>query len=195
MLTESGYLAVERAAVFKSEFCQGEVFAMAGGTRRHSLITSNLIREFGDKLEGRPCVPYGSDLRVKVEASGLLTYPDMSVACGEQRFLDSEEDTLINPVLIVEVLSDSTEAYDRGRKFDHYQQIPSLREYLLISQSEPRLDLFIRQPGGEWLLRSFSGLRATVKIPSLKMVVSLSKVFARIQFERPRIRPRAKPGT
>src|SRR6266540_3310944 len=109
-LTEAEYLALERAAEFKSEFFNGEMFAMAGGTRWHSIIEGNLIREFGNRLEGRDCVPYTSNLRVKVEATGLLTYPDLSVACGEQKFLDAGVDTLLNPTLIAEVLSESTES-------------------------------------------------------------------------------------
>jgi len=192
-LTEAEYLAVERAAEFKSEFFDGEMFAMAGGTRRHSLIGGNLVREFGSKLRGRPCVAYNGDLRVKIEATGLLTYPDLSVACGDERFLDSEEDTLLSPILIAEVLSESTEAYDRGRKFEHYQQIPSLREYLLISQTAPRLEQFIRQPGGDWLLRQAVGLEATLVIPSLETTIALSEIYANVKFVPVPIRPPTPP--
>src|SRR6266545_986812 len=146
-LTEAEYLALERAADFKSEFFDGEMFAMAGGTRWHSIIEGNLIREFGNRLKGRDCVPYTSNLRVKVQATGLLTYPDLSVGCGEQKFLDLEVDTLLSPTLIAEVLSDSTENYDRATKFDHYKKIPSLREYLLVRQKEPVIEQYIRQQG------------------------------------------------
>src|SRR6266446_9871640 len=139
-LSEAEYLQLERKAETRSEYFSGEVFAMAGGTRSHSLIQTNLLRELSSRLKATDCVAYNTDLRVKVEATGLLTYPDVSVVCGEQRFLDEEEDVLLNPALVVEVLSDSTEGYDRGKKFEHYRQIPSLREYLLVSQTEPRIE-------------------------------------------------------
>ena len=182
-LSEAEYLALERAALdVKSEFCDGEMFAMAGGTRRHSKISTNLSREFGNKLIERRCQPFNADLRVKVEATGLYTYPDLSVVCGEDRHVDEEKDTLTNPTVIVEMLSDSTEAYDRGKKFEHYRQIPSLREYLLVSQIEPRIEQFIRQPNSEWLLREASGLNATLALPSLEITISLAEVFRNVKF-------------
>ncbi len=188
-LTEAEYLAVERAAVFKSEFFGGDLFAMAGGTRQHSRIATNLVREFSVRLKGRSCEPFNSDLRVKVEATGLLTYPDLSVVCRPQRFMDAEEDTLVNPVLIAEVLSDSTEAYDRGKKFEQYRQIPSLREYLLVSQNHPCIEQFIRRDDGQWLLREAVGLKSKLVLPSLRITLALSDVFARVRFAPVRIRP------
>src|SRR2546427_2666626 len=128
-LTEAEYLRLERQAELKSEYFQGEIFAMAGGSRAHSLIATNLLRELSGRLKASDCIVYNADLRVKVEATGLLTYPDISVVCGTQRFLDEQEDTLLNPTLVVEVLSDSTEAYDCGKKLEHYRQIPTCREY------------------------------------------------------------------
>jgi len=139
-LTESEYLERERLADYKSEFFDGEVFAMSGGTPPHSQIAANLISEFNSKLKGRPCVVYTSDLRLKVEATGLLTYPDFSVICGPLQFAEGTDDTVVNPRLVGEVLSDSTEAYDRGKKFENYRQMPSLREYLLVSQKEARIE-------------------------------------------------------
>src|SRR5207248_10203765 len=109
------------------------------------------------------------------------TYPDLSVVCGEERFLDDQEDTLLNPAVIIEVLSDSSEAYDRGKKFEHYRQIPTCREYLLVSQKEPRIEQFIRQPSGEWSLKEAVGLKAQVKLPSLGFVLSLAEVFAKVE--------------
>src|SRR3989440_1590731 len=152
-ISEAEYLRLEREAQIRSEYFDGEMFAMAGGTRAHSLIATNLLRELSSGLKASDCVAYNTDLRVKVEATGLLTYPDVSVVCGEQRFLDEQEDTLLNPTLIIEVLSDSTEAYDRGKKFENYRQIPTCREYLLVSQKEPRIEQFIRQSTGEWTLK------------------------------------------
>jgi len=125
---------------------------------------------------------------VKVEATGLVTYPDVSVACGEQRFLDEEQDTLLNPTVLIEVLSDSTEAYDRGKKFEHYRQIPTCREYLLVSQHEPRIEQFIRQPNGEWALKEAAGLSAEIKLASLGIVLRLAEVFAKVQFTPARLR-------
>lgn len=188
-LTEAEYLAIERRAELKSEFFGGEMFAMAGGTRWHSLIGANLVAEFRSHLKAKPCVAFNADLRVKVEATGLLTYPDLSVVCGAQRFLDMEEDTLVNPTLLAEVLSDSTEAYDRGKKFEHYRQIPSLKEYLLVSQREPRIEQFIRREDGQWLLREAVGLKKTLVIPSLKITLALSEVFARVRFPAATARP------
>ena len=181
-LTEKEYLALERAAVgVKSEFYDGEMFAMSGGTRPHSRISTNLAAEFTKKLAGRRCQPFNSDLRVKIEATGLYTYPDLSVVCGEDEHVDEEYDTLTNPTLLIEVLSPSTENYDRGRKFEHYRQIPSLKEYLLVSQDEPRIEQFIRQ-SGQWVLRDAFGMRTKLVLPSLKIFLSLAAVFRDVKF-------------
>ncbi|MBI4658232.1 MAG: Uma2 family endonuclease [Verrucomicrobia bacterium] len=192
-LTESEYLEIERRAEIKSEFFDGEMFAMSGGTRWHSLIATNLAREFGNRLKGHRCVPYNADLRVKVVATGLLTYPDLTVVCGEPQLLDDEMDTLLNPAVVVEVLSDSTEAYDRGKKFEHYRQIPSLLEYLLVSQKEPRMEQFVRQESGFWLLREAASLDASIELPSLKISVALAEVFANVKFPPAAIHPTAPP--
>jgi Uma2 family endonuclease len=181
-LTESEYLDLERVAEFKSEFFDGEMFAMSGGTPLHSQIATNLAREFGNKLKTCPCVPYNSDLRLKVEATGLLTYPDLSVVCHPLQFAAGTDDTVTNPTVIVEVLSDSTEAYDRGKKFENYRQMPSLREYLLVSQKEPRIEQFLRQENGQWLLREAAGLDAALALPSLNVTISLDEVFAGVEF-------------
>ena len=188
-LTEAEYLALERAAEFKSEFFDGEMFAMAGGTPMHSLIATNLAAEFTTQLRGRPCMAFNSDLRMKVEATGLFTYPDLSVVCGDLQFANDSDDTILNPTVLAEVLSNSTEAYDRGKKFEHYQAIPTLKEYLLVSQWEPRIDQYLRQAGGGWLLRPAVGLEAALVIPSLDMTVSLARVFANVKFVPGPIRP------
>jgi Uma2 family endonuclease len=190
-LTESNYLENERAADFKSEFFEGEMFAMAGGTPMHSLIATNLAGEFRARLKGRPCVPFNSDLRLKVEATGLFTYPDLSVVCGPLRFADPAQDTIVNPTVLVEALSDSTEGYDRGKKFEHYRQIPTLREYLLVSQNEPRIEAFSRMEKSLWQLREAAGLAATLEVPSLEIVLSLAEVYANVTFPPASIRPPA----
>lgn len=188
-LTWAEYLELERAAEFKSEFFEGEMFAMAGGTPQHSLIATNLAREFGNRLKGGPCVAYNADLRIKIEATGLFTYPDLSVICGPLRFADGTEDTVVNPTVLVEVLSDSTEAYDRGRKFEHYRQIPTLQAYLLVSQQAPRVEQFIRQAEGRWLLDEAASVDRHLDLPSLQTSISLAEVFANVSFTPARIRP------
>ncbi len=189
-LTEAEYLVIERKAEFKSEFFDGEMFAMAGGSLLHSLIATNLGREFGNRLQGRSCVPFNSDLRLKVEVTGLYTYPDLSVICGPLTFADDAQDTVVNPAILVEVLSDSTEAYDRGKKFEHYRHIPSLKEYLLVSQNEPRIELFIRSDAGQWLLREAAGLDASLELPSLQITVALREIYANVAFAPPALRPK-----
>jgi len=189
-LTESEYLEIERAADFKSEFFDGEMFAMAGGTLQHSLIGTNLAREFGNRLLNNRCVAFNADLRIKIEATGLCTYPDLSVICGPPQFAAGTNDTVLNPTLVVEVLSDSTEAYDRGRKFEHYRQIPHLMEYLLVSQTEPRIEQFILQPDGHWLLADAVGMDKKLELPSLKITISLSEVFAKVELVPAPIRAR-----
>jgi len=188
-LSETEYLAVERAADSKSEFFDGEMFAMAGGTPMHSLIATNLAAEFTTQLRGRPCLAFNSDLRMKVEATGLFTYPDLSVVCGDLQFANDSDDTILNPTVLAEVLSNSTEAYDRGKKFEHYQEIPTLKEYLLVSQWKPRIDQYLRQVSGDWLLRPAVGLEAALVIPSLDISLSFARVFANVKFVPGPIRP------
>lgn len=176
------YLATERRAETKSEYLDGEVFAMTGVTRRHSLVTTNLVRELSQKLIDRPCEVHANDLRVLIPATGLYTYPDVTVVCGEPRFEDHEVDTLLNPILIVEVLSPTTEAYDRGKKFEHYGTIESLAEYVLVSQAAPRVEQFVRQDGGHWLFTATSGLDAKVLLPSIGCEVALAEIYHKVPF-------------
>lgn len=185
-LTEEEYLQLDRAAETKSEFYDGEIFAMAGGTPVHSLIGTNLARECGIQLKGSPCVAYNSDLRIKVEASGLMTYPDLSVICGPLEYAPGTDDTVLNPSLLAEVLSDSTEAYDRGIKWSHYQRIPSLQTYLLVSQHQPRVEQFTRGAGA-WAYADASGIESELEIPSLGIRIRLSEVFANVRFQENRL--------
>ena len=181
-LTEDEHLTIERAAEFKSEFFDGEMFAMAGGTPEHSLIATNLAREMGNGLRGKAGVPSNTDLRVLVEPTGLFTYPDLSVVCDGLKFAPGTDDTVINPTVLVEVLSDSTEAYDRGKKFEHYRRIPSLRDYLLVSPKEPRVEMFSRQPDGRWLWQEAAGIDASIELASLGIRLALAEIFAHVQF-------------
>jgi len=182
-LTEAEYLQIERRAEYKSEFLDGEMFAMSGGSSSHSLIKCNLIREMGTRLKGRPCVVYDSDMRVKVQATGLYTYPDVSVACGPIQFQDERKDTFLNPIVIFEVPSESSEAYDRGKKFGLYRQLPSLREYLLVSQHKPHIEQYIRQDSGEWLLRDVVGLSSSLSLASVGIAVEMAEVYYNVEFE------------
>ena len=143
--TPEEYLARERQTSGKSEFYGGEIFAMTGASRWHNLIVSNILRELSSQLKGRPCVAYPSDMRVKVSTTGLYTYPDVVVVCGDEQFEDTEQDTLLNPTLIVEVLSPSTVRYDRVEKSAHYRKLDSLQEYLLVAQDRPHVEHYARQ--------------------------------------------------
>ena len=192
-LTEEEYLELDRAAQLKSEFFDGEMFAMAGGILRHSLIATNLAREFGNRLKGGRCIPFNADLRIKITATGLFTYPDLSVICGPAEFVEGTDDTVINPSVLVEVLSDTTEAYDRGKKFEHYRQIPTLQEYLLVSQHEPRIEQFTRQPDGRWLLNEAAGLAAQIELPSLRVTISLAEIYVKVVFAPAPIRAATQP--
>lgn len=193
-LSEMDYLVIERAAAFKSEFFDGEMFAMAGGSPTHSLIATNLARVLGNRLGNRGCLTFNSDLRVKVEDSGLYTYPDVSVVCGELRFADDAQDTLTNPTLLAEVLSDATEAYDRGEKFGHYRRIASLQAYLLVSQRQPRVELFLRGEAGQWLLNEADGMDAAITIPPLSISLPLGEIFGSVKFPEAHLRGNANIG-
>ncbi|KYF75314.1 hypothetical protein BE11_00675 [Sorangium cellulosum] len=153
LYTHAEYLEQERASPTKHEFLNGEIFAMAGGTPEHARLCLSVGAELRAQLRGRPCAAYSSDLRVRVRATGLSTYPDVSVVCGRLERDLEDKDAALNPVVLVEVLSDSTEAYDRGQKFAHYRLIPSLREYVLVWQHEPRIEVFHRNEDGSWTLR------------------------------------------
>jgi Uma2 family endonuclease len=151
-LTPEAYLALERAAEVKHEYWHGELFAMAGASRRHNVLVANLVRVLGNALLERPYEVYPSDMRVAGASREVFTYPDVTVVCGEPTFADGAHDTLLDPLVIVEVLSDSTEAYDRGKKFEHYRRIASLRHYVLVAQDQPLVELYTRQGDGTWML-------------------------------------------
>ena len=176
------YLRLERAAEYRSEYFDGEMFAMADGSPRASLIGANVIGEIGQLLKGHRCTPYDSNLRVHIPATGLYTYPDASVVCGPIELVPGHDDLLTNPTLIVEVLSDSTEAYDRGRKFAHYRTLPSFAEYVLVSQKEPLVEVFFRQGDGTWQLTPVRGCEAVVRLQSLGIELRLAEVYDRVEF-------------
>ena len=186
LLSPKEYLAQERRAEFKSEYLRGEIFAMAGASYEHTLAKDNLAREAGNQLKGTPCRLLTSDMRVKVEATGVYTYADIAIVCDEPRFEDEVFDTLLNPRALVEVLSDSTEKYDRGAKFGHYRQIPSLQEYVLVAQDQPLVERYVRQPDGSWLLTVFEGLGQTFAFASVPSRIRLADIYGGIAFpEKP----------
>lgn len=180
--TPEQYLERERQAEGKSEYFSGEIFAMAGASREHNLIAGNASGELRARLKGRPCETYPSDMRVRVNATGLCTYPDVTVVCGEPEFLDRSGDVLLNPRVIVEVLSESTEAYDRGEKFAHYRRVESLQDYLLIAQEKASVEHYARQPGDQWLLTVYTELSDSLILPSLDCRLPLSELYDRMQF-------------
>jgi Uma2 family endonuclease len=151
-MTYAAYLAAEEVSEIKHEYLRGEVYAMAGGTPEHAALQAAVLIELGVALRGRPCQAYGSDLRVRVDSTDLSTYPDITVVCGSLETSIADRQAATNPILIVEVLSDSTEGYDRGEKFAHYRRIPSLREYVLVSQHRPRIESYYKTEQGAWML-------------------------------------------
>lgn len=179
-LTPEEYLAIERQAETKSEYFNGEMFAMVGASRSHNVIAVNIAGELRQQLKGRPCETYTSDMRTRIPATGLYTYPDVIVVCGEPKFEDEHVDTLLNPTLIVEVLSPSTESYDRGKKFAHYRSVESIAEYLLVAQDEYRVEQFVRQTEGRWLLSDIRTLEGIVELASIGCVLKMGEIYDRI---------------
>lgn len=176
------YLTIEREAGFKSEYYDGEIFAMAGASRMHNLICGNTFAAIHFQLKNRSCEAYTGDMRVRVSATGLYTYPDILALCETPRFDDEEKDTLLNPNMIIEVLSKSTESYDRGKKFAHYRTIPSLTEYVLISQNTFLAEQYIRQKDNKWLLSEYSDPGDTIELPSIDCILKLADVYEKVEF-------------
>jgi Uma2 family endonuclease len=182
--TPQEYYELERVAEYKSDFYAGEIFAMAGGTIRHSRICTNLIRETGNRLKGTPCETFESNLRLKIKLTGLRNYPDMSVYCGPFEYdeEDPNRETVTNPTVLFEVLSPSTEAYDRGFKSENYRRIPSLKAYLLISQNKAHVEIYQRQTDGSWSLREEDRMNAALAIPPLGIELPLAEIYAGVDF-------------
>ena len=210
--TPEEYLALERKAEYKSEYINGQIFAMSGASRDHGLITrasrehnliaGNLFGELRARLRGRPCEAYVSDMRVKVHPTGLYTYPDVVITCGEPIFEDRQLDTLTNPTVIIEVLSRSTEAYDRGEKFAHYRRLESLTDYVLVAQDKVRVEHFVRYSPpidkgdrdiagrihgthGLWVLAELDELEGpdgTLQLSSIGCSLILRDIYERVEF-------------
>jgi Uma2 family endonuclease len=179
------YLAIERAANRKSEYISGQMYAMSGASCVHNLIAVNITRELSGQLRGKPYETYSADMRVQVRETGLYTYPDVTVVCGEPRFTDASVDTLLNPLVIVEVLSASTKDYDRGEKWAHYRQLDSLLAYVVVHQDKPAIEYHHRAEGGSWQTEDIRGPEASLLIEALDCTLRMQEVYERVAFDPP----------
>lgn len=182
LLTPEEYLEIERRAERKSEYYKGEMFAMAGASPKHVLTVTNLVVELGQQLKKKPCRMYSVDLRLRVTATGLYTYPDVIVVCGDPQFAEDQSDTLLNPTVIIEVLSLSTQDYDRGRKFEHYRTLPSLVDYLTVAQDRPHIEHWYRQDS-HWMLVDYDGLTQSIHLTSIDVDLPLAEVYDKVEFD------------
>jgi Uma2 family endonuclease len=176
-MTPEEYLAFERAVPEKHEYFQGGVFAMAGASYEHNLIVANLIRELGNALRDRPCRVFPSDMKAKLGDS--YGYSDVLVLCGRPRFVDDKRDVLTNPTVVIEVLSDSTESFDRGAKFERYRALKSVTDYVLVSSSHVLVEHFARQAGGAWLLREGKA-GGRVELSGVGAGIAVDEVYAKV---------------
>jgi Uma2 family endonuclease len=180
--TPSQYLILERDAESRHEYYDGYITAMAGGTLNHSRIGGNIFRQLGNQLEDRECEVFASDARLCVSPTGLYTYPDVMVVCGKPLVQDIEGvQSLLNASMIVEVLSRTTESYDRGKKFAHYRRLESLNEYVLVSQDQVLVERYTRR-GDDWVLSEFRELSDTLQLSSIDCAISLREIYAKVEF-------------
>jgi Uma2 family endonuclease len=180
-LTPEEYLAIEREAEFKSEYFDGEMFAMTGARENHNLICANITRVLGNQLVDRPCYLYPSDMRIKVASVEKYTYPDVAVVCGERIFEDETRDTLLNPMVIIEVLSKSTEGYNRGEKFEYYKLIQSFTDYVLVNQKPYRVEHFAKQEPGRWTYYDLTTAEDVLRLDSVGCEVSLKDIYLKVE--------------
>lgn len=180
--TPEEYLAMEENADFKSEYFQGEIFAMAGATANHSRIVRNLLARMTMAFENKNCEAFGLDMRLWIEAVKLFTYPDVVVSCGKLKFHQDRSDTIINPLLLVEVLSESTQNYDRGQKFFLYRAIESLKDYVLVDQYQFQVEHFSKEEDGRWVLTECNKAEDILSIPRIDFRISLKDIYDRVEF-------------
>ena len=183
-ISQAEYLQTERLAPSKSEYLAGRVIAMAGASQRHNTVTLNIASELRQLLRGRDCRAFAIDMRVKVAEAQAYFYPDVVIVCGQPQFEDEQEDTLLNPTVVIEVLSPSTEAFDRGEKFATYQRIPTLREYLLVAQDRTYVEHFIRQPNGQWSCRVYDQPEQSVALLGGTVSLPLQGIYEGISFSQ-----------
>lgn len=184
-ISPEDYLAAERDALDRHEYFDGEVFQMAGASDEHNTINGNAYASLHFQLKKRDCKVYQSDMRVHIPKTGLYTYPDIAAVCENPEFLPDEKfDTLTNPILIIEVLSDSTEGYDKGVKFDNYRSLDSLREYVLISQNSKRVIRYTKQTNGSWILMDFIGEKTEIELASIECALTMEDIYDKVDFEQ-----------
>ena len=183
-MTEAEYLEFERDSTEKHEFVNGEIIDMSGGTPRHSLIAANLTHALMSRIAGRPCLVFSSDLRVNVAVTSMYAYPDLTMVCGHPQYHAKDRNIVLNPTLLIEVLSDSTAGYDRGPKAAHYRRLPTLKEYLFVSQDERLVEHYRRSDNDQWLLTASTGER-TIPIHCLDAEISLDEIYARVELLEP----------
>jgi Uma2 family endonuclease len=185
--TPEEYLTLEEKADYRSEYYQGEIFAMSGGSANHNRIVKNLLIALETSFENKPCEAFITDMRLLVEKNGLYTYPDVMVICGQLEFVEGRTDTLTNPIAIVEVLSQSTEGYDRGAKFELYRALETLQDYVLIDQAKVHVEYFHKMKDGRWVLTEFNELEAILRLEAVAVEIPLSRIYQRVEWE-------SKPG-
>jgi len=190
--TRQEYLNLEEQNSYKSEFYNGEIYAMSGGTRNHNLISTNLIREIGVQLKGSRCKTFSSDLKIHIAAANSFVYPDVFVVCGEEAYYEDRPLAVTNPILIVEVLSESTANWDRSGKFRLYEQLDSLEEYMIVEQNLPQIDVFRRNAEGLWVLEHYDGLEASIELKSVGVQLPAHEIYSNIVF--PPHSPRNAPS-
>ena len=188
--TPEEYLELERAAEYKSEYIDGEIYALAGGSRAHTTITWNIGGELRTQLRDQPCHGYATEMRVRITPARMYTYPDVVIVCGEEQFADDHGDTLLNPTVIFEVLSPSTEIYDRTYKFDHYTHLASLTDYVLVAQDQVRVEHYVRH-GDQWLRAVISDLSASIHLASMDCTLALAEIYLNVELPDP---PPPPPG-
>lgn len=176
------YLELEEAAEYKSEYYDGEIFAMAGTTSDHNLVNGNVYARMNLAFGAKDCVAYINDVKLWVEARGFFAYPDIAVVCGKTKHYENRKDAITNPILIVEVLSDSTKDYDRGTKFKFYRSLPTLREYIMIDQYEIHVEQYSRDADGQWVLQEYHDANAVLRCTSVDFQISLREVYAKVEF-------------
>ncbi len=179
IITAEEYLELERKADYKSEFYKGEMFGMAGATKEHNKIVASLIAEIGQFLKKKDCFIFPSDLRLHSYENGLYTYPDVTIVCGEEKYYDDKFDTLTNPMVLIEVLSASTEEYDRGTKFKLYRSIPSLQSYVMVSSTEYLAEVYTRN-NDEWIFTSAKDKGGSIYISAIDYTIMLADIYAQI---------------
>ncbi len=186
LYTPEKYLELERKSEIRHEYIDGEIFEMAGAGKRHNQISANIMRLLGNQILERDCNVYASDMRINITSTGKYTYPDIVGICGEEQFEDEKDDILLNPMLLIEILSKSTEAYDRGTKFEFYQTIESFSEYILITQEPFRIEQFVRQDKNTWTYLEFRKPEDKIKLNSIECEISLQDIYHKVEQNFPK---------